>query len=142
MELTTRGVLHGGTYNANTSSVAAANATLEALAANDGAAYRQIAAMGTRLMDGLRGHAARLGSDLIVQGLGAAFNTTFGRGPVRDYRTYIATDRARQGRFLRALQDRGVRVTSRGTWFLSAAHDESDIERTLDAAADALTVVG
>ena len=93
-------------------------------------------------MDGLRGHAARLGSDLIVQGLGAAFNTTFGRGPVRDYRVYLATDRARQQRFLRALQDRGVRVTARGTWFLSAAHDEADIERTLDAAADALTVVG
>jgi glutamate-1-semialdehyde 2,1-aminomutase len=142
MELTSKGVLHGGTYNANTSSVAAANATLEALGANDGAAYGHITRMGTRLMDGLRGHAARRGSDLIVQGLAAAFNTTFGRGPVRDYRSYAATDRARQARFLRALQDRGVRVTSRGTWFLSAAHDDADIERTLEAAADALAVVG
>ncbi len=74
--------------------------------------------------------------------MGAAFNTTFGRGPVRDYRSYIATDRVRQQRFLRALQDRGVRVTARGTWFLSAAHDESDIERTLAAAGESLTVVG
>jgi glutamate-1-semialdehyde 2,1-aminomutase len=142
MELTSRGVLHGGTYNANASSIVAANATIETLAADGGAAYQHIARMGTRLMDGLRGHAARLGSDLLVQGLGAAFNTTFGRGPVRDYRSYARTDLARQRRFLRALQDRGVRVTSRGTWFLSAAHSEADIERTLTAAADALTVVG
>ena len=100
MELTSKGVLHGGTYNSNTSSVAAANATIEALAANDGAAYRHIARLGTALMDGLRGHAERLGSDLIVGGLGAAFNTTFGRGPVRDYRSYLATDRSRQQRFM------------------------------------------
>ena len=142
MELTSSGVLHGGTYNANASSVAAANATLATLAADDGAAYRRIEAVGARLIDGLRGHAERLGSDLLVQGRPAAFNTTFGTGPVRDYRGYAATDRARQRLFLRALQDRGVRVTARGTWFLSAAHDEADIDATLDAAADALAVVG
>ena len=142
MELTSRGVLHGGTYNANTTSVAAANATLAALAADDGAVYRHIDRIGTRLMTGLRETAARLGSDLLVQGLPGAFNTTFGAGPVRDYRDYAATDRDRQRRFLRALQDRGVRVTSRGTWFLSAAHDDDDIERTLATAAEALAVLG
>jgi glutamate-1-semialdehyde 2,1-aminomutase len=142
MELTSQGVLHGGTYNANTSSVAAANATIATLAADDGAAYTHIERIGTRLMTGLRETAARLGSDLLVQGLPGAFNTTFGTGPVRDYRGYVATDRDRQRRFLRALQDRGVRVTARGTWFLSAAHDDADIERTLATAAEALAVVG
>jgi glutamate-1-semialdehyde 2,1-aminomutase len=142
MELTSHGVLHGGTYNANTSSVAAANATLATLAADSGAVYRHIERVGTRLMDGLRETGARLGSDLLVQGLPGAFNTTFGVGPVRDYRDYARTDRDRQRRFLRALQDRGVRVTSRGTWFLSAAHDDDDIERTLASAAEALAVVG
>ena len=52
-------------------------------------------------MNGLRETAARLGSDLLVQGLPGAFNTTFGAGPVRDYRDYAATDRDRQRRFLR-----------------------------------------
>jgi glutamate-1-semialdehyde 2,1-aminomutase len=142
MELTLSGVLHGGTYNANVSSVAAANATLEALAANGGAAYVRIERHGERLMAGLREHAARLGIDLLVQGIASAFNTTFGRGPVRNYRDYAATDLPRQRRFLVALQDRGVRVTSRGTWFLSSAHDESDIEATLIAAGEALAEVG
>ena len=59
MELTSQGVLHGGTYNANTTSVAAANATLAALAADDGArlqAHRR--GSGPRLMTGLRETAA------------------------------------------------------------------------------------
>jgi glutamate-1-semialdehyde 2,1-aminomutase len=142
MELTGRGVLHGGTYNTNASSVAAANATLATLAADDGAAYRRIEAAGTRLMEGLRDLGRQRGSSLHVQGLPAAFNTTFGiPGPVRDYRSYAATDLDTQRRFLRALQDRGVRVTARGTWFLSAAHDDADIDATLAAAAEALDAV-
>lgn len=142
MELTLHGVLHGGTYNANVSSVAAANATIETLAAKAGAAYAHVERHGEDLMDGLRKHASRLGIDLLVQGIGPVFNTTFAAGPVRNYRDYAATDLPRQRRFLVALQDRGVRVTSRGTWFLSSAHDESDIEATLIAAGDALAEVG
>ncbi len=88
MELTSQGVLHGGTYNANASSVAAANATLATLAADDCAAYKRIERTGGRLIEGLREHAARLGSDLLVQGRPAVFNTTFGTGPVRNYRDY------------------------------------------------------
>ncbi len=141
MALTGQGVLHGGTYNTNASSVAAANATLATLAADDGAAYRRIEDMGSRLMDGLRRVAHDKGVDLLIQGLPAAFNTTFGTSSYVDYRSYIATDRDRQRRFLRALQDRGVRVTARGTWFLSAAHDETDIDASIRAAGDALVAI-
>ena len=51
-------------------------------------------------MDGLRAAARAAGSNLSVQGLGSVFNTTFGAGPVRTYREYIATDLACQRRFL------------------------------------------
>lgn len=138
MDLTNTGVLHGGTYNANVSSVAAANATLSVLASDDGAAYRHIESVGSELMDGLRDLARRKGSDLLVQGYPAVFNTSFGTGPVRNYRDNAATNRERQHRFLRALQDRGVRVTGRGTWFLSLAHGPADIAQTLEAADGAL----
>ena len=115
MLLTAGNVLHGGTYNANVSSVAAANATLAVLAQDDGAVYGRIERLGERLMGGLRAHANRLGADLWVQGMGTVFNTTFGVGPFRDYRAYAVTDLPRQRRFLIALQDRGVRVTARGS---------------------------
>lgn len=138
MLLTADGVLHGGTYNGNLASVAAANATLASLAASGAAGYARLESLGESLMTGLRAAAERAGANLMVQGLGSVFNTTFGAGPIRDYRDYAATDLARQRRFLVALQDRGVRVTSRGTWFLSFAHGPDDIERTLVAAEEAL----
>jgi folate-dependent tRNA-U54 methylase TrmFO/GidA len=40
-----------------------------------------------------------------------------------------------------ALAERGVRVTSRGTLYISAAHTEADIEDTLDRAESALGAV-
>ena len=86
----------------------------------------------------------RDGSPLHLQGLPAAFNTTFApeSHAVVDYRSYLRTDLARQREFLRQLQDRGVRVTSRGTWFLSAAHTDADIDETLAAAEAALRELG
>jgi glutamate-1-semialdehyde 2,1-aminomutase len=138
MELTRKAVLHGGTYNANVSSVAAANATLRVLMDASDDPYARMERLGAQLIDGLRDAASQTGAGLAVQGLGPVFNTTFGTGRVRNYREYARTDLAAQRRFLIALQDRGVRVTGRGTWFLSAVHSEADIEATITAATDAL----
>jgi len=142
-------VLHGGTYNASGVSIVPALATLAALAAGGDALYAEMEERGTRLMAGLREAAAAVGVPLWVQGIGAAFNTTFlptgtdsgAAEPLMNYRDYARTDLARQRRWLTALQHRGVRVTARGMWFLSAAHTDADIVRTLDAAADALRAV-
>ncbi|HEX2034410.1 MAG TPA: aspartate aminotransferase family protein [Chloroflexota bacterium] len=147
MELTGNGsVLHGGTYNSNTVSVAAALAVIDELAAEGGQVYRAMEAQGLRLMEGLRELAGRAGVPLLVQGLGTVFNTAFGntgadQPEVSDYRSYQQTDLHRQRVFLRALQDHGVRVTARGTWFLSAAHGEAEIETTLAATGRAMRQV-
>ncbi len=150
MELAGSGAaLHGGSYNGNVPSVIAALATLDSLAADNGRAYRQMATLGERLMAGLRERAARLGVPLHVQGLGVVFNTAFLRAgydpaqvEIADYRSFQrATDAEALRRFLRLLQDRGVRVTSRGTWFLSTAHGDAEIETTLAAAEAALAAM-
>jgi glutamate-1-semialdehyde 2,1-aminomutase len=134
--------LHGGSYNTNVPSTVAALATLDELSLDGGRAYARMAAAGERLMAGLRDRAARAGVPLLVQGLGTVFNTAFTDRPdVTDYRAYAQTDLAKQRAFLRALQDHGVRVTSRGTWFLSTAHTEADVEETLAAAEAALRSV-
>jgi glutamate-1-semialdehyde 2,1-aminomutase len=140
MELIGRGaVLHGGTFNTNTVSTAAAIAALDELARNGGQVYQQMEARGERLMHGLRELGRRTALPLHVQGLGTVFNTCFTtQSEVTDYRSYQRTDLERLRRFLRALQDHGVRVTSRGTWFLSAAHTDADIDETLAAAEKAL----
>ena len=49
------------------------------------------------------------------------------------------SDRLLLARFLELLQDLGVRPTSRGLWFVSSAHDDALVDRTLAAAAEALS---
>ena len=135
MDGVTRGVVHGGTYNAITSTVAACRATVEALADNGGAIYQAIERRGRRLIDGLAEIGRRYDVPLHAQGLGTVFTTVFADStPLVDYRDYHASDEALRLRFVQALQDGGVRTTARGTWFMSAAHTDDDIEETLRAA--------
>jgi glutamate-1-semialdehyde 2,1-aminomutase len=141
--LADRGVMHGGTYNGNVQSMAAAIAALDELERDDGAVYRALEQRGTRLMDGLRVLASRHGVPMRVEGLPAIFQTFFTEGPApRNYREAAACDRDRALAFHTALQDEGVRVTQAARWFLSTAHDDGVIDETLAAADRALAAVG
>jgi glutamate-1-semialdehyde 2,1-aminomutase len=93
--------------------------------------------MGRRLWDGLAGIARDAGLPLDLRGAPAVFSTSFvppDARPVTDFRSAARADAARLDRFWRAMHHRGVQFTAFGIWFLSTAHTESDIGRTLDAA--------
>ncbi len=135
-------VLHGGTFNSNVISVVAAIAALDELTGDNGRRYAAMERLGEELMAGIEALAASCDLPLRVQGLGMVFNTHFGDGDLpTDYRTYAGADLARQRALLLELQNAGVKVTSRGTWFLSTAHTRDDVERTLEAAAAAFAAV-
>lgn len=137
MELFATGrVNHSGTYNANVASISAALAALDELSAPAQAAYAHMHARGKALMEGIAERARRLNIPLQVSGFPAAFHTCFAQHPIHDYASYMRADHKRLAAFLGALLQRGVRPTSRGTWFLSTAHSDQDIEATL-AAVDA-----
>ena len=130
--LHTRSVMHGGTYNANVMSVAAGLATIEALQSNNGEAYQQMESLGAKLMKGLKSIASNYGTNLLIQGVGSVFHPIFGTGdPVYSYRDYLKGDNELKNQFYAKLQSAGTRVTARGTWFLSTAHTDDDINETL-----------
>jgi glutamate-1-semialdehyde 2,1-aminomutase len=136
----TRKVAHGGTYNAHPVCMAATVATLSAL--KDGAVYGLIEQRGQRLMDGiaqlLRDHQV-IGR---VQGFPGIFHVAFGTSePLTHYRDTFKTDKARYVRFTSAMVERGVRALERGAWFLSAAHDDAVIDRTLEVVEDSLRAI-
>jgi glutamate-1-semialdehyde 2,1-aminomutase len=132
-------VNHSGTYNSNIMAVAAAIATLDALSADGGAAYKRIQTVGQALIDGIRDVARSSGNQLLVQGYPSVFNTCFSDGSsVTSLEEYRRCDESRQRRFLEALLERGVRPTSRGTWFISAAHTQAEVDVTLSAVRSAL----
>jgi len=130
-------VNHSGTYNSNVMSMVAGVAALRVLSENDGYVMTQIDSTGRALMAGLRELGRKRKVNLYVAGVGGVFNTSFtDQKEVYDYDSFKHAHEAPLKAFIEALLRRGVRLTSRGTWFVSAAHTLEDIEATL-AAADA-----
>ncbi len=133
-------VIHAGTMNSGNPTVAAALATLEVLEQEP--PYTRIYRYGERLMEGLRSAAARIGSNMVVQGFGPMVFTGFSDdGPAKDYRHTLRFDKVKQGRFIAEMHDRGIRVIGRGLWYLSAAHEEQDIELAIQTAEEVLETI-
>lgn len=127
-------VNHSGTYNANLVSITAAIATLDQLRAGDGAVFKHIETIGEKLISGMREIAERRAVNLVVSGYGSVFHTLFTDEPeICDYAAHSRADTKRQQAFVDALLTKGVRPTARGTWFVSAAHTQDDVDITLSA---------
>ena len=132
-------VNHSGTYNTGVSSLAAGVATLRTLIDTD--PYPEMERVTRRLADGLRQAGSDAGVALAVDYIGGSIlQIRFGDARPMDSRIDFAnnSDRALLARFLELLQDFGVRPTGRGLFFVSAAHDDALVDRTLTAAREAI----
>lgn len=137
--ISTGTVGHAGTFNSNPVGMAATVATLTALADGRDHVYPLLYSLGGRLRDGLRDIAAQRSVPLLVDGPGPMLQTYFTDLPaVRNYRDFAAVDRTAGARLHSALLDQGVNIVPRGLWFLSAAHTDDDIDRTLEIVDDLL----
>lgn len=131
----TGGVLHGGTYNAQAISMAATVAVQKALTPEH---YTETSARGVRLREGIIEALSDAGIVAQVVGFPLMFHVGFGlEEPARNYRDIARADKAGYVRFCVELLNRGVRVLERGAWFVSAAHDDDVIDRTLEVVREA-----
>ena len=136
-------VLHYGTFNGHRLTMRVIAANLDLLAANEGAVYKQIYAVGDAAIAGLRDVFRRTKIDAIVQGFGPMFQIYFtGRDAIRDYRDYCQyADTAKYSGFIHGLLDRGIYMTpSNGLhWIISTAHTMQDVETLLPAVDEVCT---
>ena len=128
-------VYQAGTLSGNPLAVAAGLATLEQL---DAAAYRRLAELTDRLARGFEELAAD--RPLQVAAAPGLLTLFFSPVPVVDFATARACDAEAHACFCRAMLDRGVYPppAQYEAWFVSLAHDEATVGRTLEAAAEAL----
>jgi len=128
-------VYQAGTLSGNPLAVAAGLATLRQL---DAPAYDRLAALTDRLAHGF----AELVQDRPLQVAAAPGLVTlfFSATPVADFVAAVGCDLEAHARFCRAMLDRGVYPppSQFEAWFVSLAHDESTVDRTLEAALDSL----
>jgi glutamate-1-semialdehyde 2,1-aminomutase len=138
MDLTHRhGVLHGGTYNSHPLGMAATVATLTEL--RHGHGYAQMDKRGRRLMAGIAGILRDYQVVACVQGFPTIFHVAFGMlEAAENYRDARKADRGDYVRFTTAMVERGVRALERGAWFMSTAHDDAVIDRTLAIVEDSI----
>ena len=130
-------VYQAGTLSGNPVAVSAGLATLERLTP---AVYDHLEAMGQRLAAGLEQALADTGTTGRVQRVGSMLTVFFHEGPVRSWAEASACDTARFGAFHQGLLARGVYwpPSQFEAAFISAAHGEVEIDRTVDAARGAL----
>jgi glutamate-1-semialdehyde 2,1-aminomutase len=136
---TARGDVHyGGTYNGNAVAVAAGVATIERL--EDGSVHEHVFRLGRRMRDGLEAIGARAGIPVTVGGFGSLFVLCFMEGPLETYEDVLRNDTELFMRYRRELVARGIfeMPESLGRSHISAAHTDDDVDRSLEAAEDAL----
>jgi glutamate-1-semialdehyde 2,1-aminomutase len=134
-------VYQAGTLSGNPLAMAAGCATLDALDAPG--VYERLEALGRRLEEGLVRAAESAGVTLTVNRVGSLLTGFFCEGPVNDWGGAKRADTARFGRFFHAMLDRGFYLPPAQfeALFLSLAHTEADVDRTVAAAAEALAAV-
>jgi glutamate-1-semialdehyde 2,1-aminomutase len=128
-------VYQAGTLSGNPLATAAGLATLAAL---DDPAYERLAELTERLAAGLATLAA--GRPLQLATAPGLLTLFFSEEPVLDFAMASACDLEAHARFCRAMLERGIYPppSQFEAWFVSLAHDETAIDRTLEAVAESL----
>ena len=129
-------VYQAGTLAGNPLAVAAGLATLRLL---DDSAYGRLERTTRLLAEGLSERAAAAGVSVQVPWVTGLLTVFFSDIPIRDLDGARSCDSDAHAAFCRALLERGVYPppSQFEAWFPSLAHTDEDLERTLDAAAEA-----
>jgi glutamate-1-semialdehyde 2,1-aminomutase len=134
-------VYQAGTLSGNPLAMAAGLATLRGLQAPG--VYPHLEALGTRFVSGMSEVFTRHGVPHTAANRGSMVGFFLADGPVTNLSDAKRSDTALYGRFFHAMLDRGVYLAPSQfeAGFLSTAHRPLDIDRTLEAADEALTAV-
>jgi glutamate-1-semialdehyde 2,1-aminomutase len=126
-------IYQAGTLSGNPMAMAAGHATLKLMTP---AAYERLEATSRKLAEGLAAAAAAAKVPVQVNRVGSMLTVFFSEKPVFDAASARAASTKRFGRFFHALLEGGAYLppSQFEAAFLSTAHGEDDLERTLRAA--------
>ncbi|OCT12201.1 class III aminotransferase [Paenibacillus pectinilyticus] len=132
-------VSHLGTLNGNGVATSAALATIAELSKNEGAVYAKMENNAAQLVEGIRSLLVKHSIPGILNHIGPVFHMMFTlETQVEDFASFMKRDAAKYAEFAGKMLEEGVLVRSNGLWYLSAVHEEREIEETLAAVDRAL----
>jgi glutamate-1-semialdehyde 2,1-aminomutase len=132
------GVYQAGTLSGNPLAMAAGIETLRLLR-QDGF-YAKLEAISSRLAEGMAGAAKKSGRPIYTTRVGSMFCMFFSQGEVRDWTSAAACDTEAFARYFRSMLEQGIYLAPSQfeTAFVSIAHSEEDLEKTIYAAEKSL----
>ncbi len=128
-------VYQAGTLSGNPLAMAAGSATLTWLEQHPHV-WLEMETRVTRLSAGIRSAAETAGIPLTGYQIGTMFSAFFTETPVKDWPTAKTSDTGLFGRFFQGMLARGVYLAPSQfeAGFMSAVHDDADIDHTVEAA--------
>ena len=105
--------------------------------------YKDLARRGSMLAAGFADAARAAGVPLQVNAFGSVLTPFFTSAPVRDYDSALTANTRAYATFFRGMLARGVYPppSQFEAWFLSAAHTDRDVKKTVEAAHAAMKAV-
>jgi len=132
-----------GTLSGNPLAMAAGIAQLKHLRDKKTEIYPRLDALSAKLVEGVAAVLKEAGTPVCFNRVGSMFTWFFTEGPVTDWNSASKSDTTAFGRFFRAVLDAGIYLppSQFEAVFLSAAHSEEDIDKTIAAAKDGSSAV-
>jgi glutamate-1-semialdehyde 2,1-aminomutase len=128
-----------GTLSGNPLAMAAGTATLRYLRDHKDEVYPQLERLSAQLVEGVAAAAKEAGVVHSHNRVGSMFTWFFTEGPVTDWNSASKSDTEAFGKFFRGMLENGVYLppSQFEAAFLSTAHTEEDIQKTIAAARQA-----
>jgi len=132
------GVYQAGTLSGNPLAMTAGLETLELLRSKK--VYQDLERKTSYLVENISISAEEKGIPLCINHTTGMFTLFFTEGPVRDYRTAKMSDTNRFAQFFMEMMKEGIYLppSQFEAWFLSLAHTQKDLDRTVEACDSAL----
>lgn len=131
------GVYQAGTLSGNPLAMTAGIATLDLIKSKK--IYQDLAKKASYLSEEISKLAREKGIPVCVNHTTGMLTVFFAEGPVRDYQTAMTSDTKRFAQFFIEMMNQGIYLppSQFEAWFISLAHTQKDLDRTLEACEEA-----
>lgn len=136
-------VYQAGTLSGNPLAMAAGIATLTEILDPENKIYEKLEALAAQLEEGINQAAKAANVPVTCQRVGSMFTCFYSPTPITNYADATACDTEYFAKFFRSMLDSGILLppSQFETWFISSAHDEACINKTIQAASQAFQTV-
>ncbi|MGN6400241.1 MAG: glutamate-1-semialdehyde 2,1-aminomutase, partial [Flavisolibacter sp.] len=135
-------VYQAGTLSGNPLAMIAGYTLLKELKENP-SIYQQLEEKGNYLKEGLQKVLEEAGTPFVINHLGTMISIHFSDHPVIDFASAASANNALFNKFFHGMLDRGIYLPPSAfeSWFLSNALTKDDLDATIAAAKDSMTII-